>query len=249
MVVNLVKSDIEKVKKRNLIFIAILIPLAFSGLIFLDFLIRYNSYLYPMAQQNGVSSWDVLYKEIRIVSFMQYLPMFGALVTVGLFNEEYKNNGWTLVLTYPISRAKVFVSKYITAMLIMLVFIIINNLSLMIVGFLMKFPEPLNITFFIKVSIFEFIGLSTVVIIHTWISSFKKFNVISMAIAFGGSLLGKMLFWGENRSICKFIPYCFPSFADLSTLNNSNFILIEASILTIVLFILFTYEFSKRKNY
>ena len=69
MLMDLIKNEFIK-EKRNLVILFILaIPIGVSALLVFDFLIRYESWLLPQATLKGLTSWQVLIKEQRILYF------------------------------------------------------------------------------------------------------------------------------------------------------------------------------------
>jgi hypothetical protein len=246
MIGKLIKQDFTKTKIWMLLALLIVIPLGADFLVLCDFSIRYKSFLLARAQQQGMSSWALLYKELRIIYFVQFLPVFGAIIATGLFDSEYKNNGWNLLLTYPVSRAKVFLSKYLTTVILVIAIIIVQTLGLISIGFIMNFKEKLDLSYFAKVAGFQMIAMTTGVLIHTYLSTFKKLNIPSIGIAFMAAMISNNLYY-TNDSIGRVIPYNFPNFAE--TYASSTHILGYAASATVVLLIGFTYEFSKRKSY
>jgi hypothetical protein len=225
-------SDLTKQKRSKLLVIVIAIPIVVSMLLAVDFSIRYESYLYPLAVQKGIDSWAMLLKEQNMVFFKQYLPLFGAMIIGSIFDNEYKNNGWTLTLTYPIARKKIVISKYISSLIYMCLMLLINVAALICVGKFMKFPEAINIMYFVKMFLLQFIFTAAVMTIHLYLSLRNKNSMISIGIAAIICVVSSNMFF-NGSSISKFNPYSFTSFADGGTPVNMGILIVMAIVLCI----------------
>ncbi|MBZ9633992.1 ABC transporter permease [Clostridium sp. FP1] len=248
MLVRLIINDIYKQRRSMLIFMVIAIPIFTSVLLAIDFGIRYESYLYPLALKKGITSWSMLLLEQKMVFFKEYLPLFGAIIISSLFDSEYKNNGWTLSLTYPIARGKIVISKFVASLIFMSIMLIINSLSLIVVGKIIGFPEAINSMYFVKMFFIQFISVAGVMTIHLYITIKNKNVLKSIGVAAIITIVSSDLFY-RGISISKYNPYCFASFSDgLTKANLSLQIIMSAVLIFIGLFSAVIY-FNKKQSY
>ena len=68
-------------------------------------------------------------------------PIFIILVCTLLPQIEYKNNTWKQVLTSPQTKGNVFLSKFITVQLLIILFIVINQLLVPVSAVILHFKE------------------------------------------------------------------------------------------------------------
>ena len=248
MLRELIINDISKQKRTILILIVIAIPLFTSLLLAVDFNIRYKTWLYPLALKKGLTSWQMLLKEQQLVYFKEYLPLFGAMIISAIFDTEYKNNGWTLELIHPVSKAKMLVSKFIVSLIFMTIMLLVNIISLIAVGMLMKFPEAIEVMCFIKMFFIQFIAVAFAMTIHLYITIKSKNTLKSIILAGVICVVSADLFY-KGSIISKFNPYSFASFSD--GLRNANLTLIVTAsiVLTIVGIVCTLVYFNKKECY
>lgn len=248
MLEKLIINDIFKQKRTKLLLFAIAIPVFISLLLYVDMHIRYKSYLYPLALKDGITSWQMLLQQQRILYFNEFLPLFGAIIISALFENEYKNNGWILTLTYPVSRSKIIISKFITGLIYMLVMLITNITCLIIVGKLSGFPEVVNEMYFAKIFFIQLMASAAVMVIHLYLTIRNKNTLASIGTAAALCIISSNLFYNES-SISKFNPYSFASFA-YGFMPVDLKILIIISLLLIILGLAFTIiRFDKKECY
>ena len=109
----LIKNEFYKQKGNWIILLILAIPIGVSFLLGIDLLIRYRDYLLPLYSQEGLTSWQILINEQRILFFNDFMPLFAALILTVFFECEYKGNSWNFLLTKPIKREYIIFSKYI----------------------------------------------------------------------------------------------------------------------------------------
>lgn len=225
MLINLIKNEFTK-EKRNLVILFVLaIPLGVSVLLCIDFLIRYESWLLPQSIEKGLTSWQVLIKEQRILYFNDFMPMFSALILATLFESEYRNNSWTFLLTQPIKRSSILLSKYIVASFYSIIMLLLNIFSLVAVGILFEFKEPIPWRFFIVMFGIQLISSLVIMIIHLFLNIKNKNLLLSLGIAAVLSIISSNVYY--NESFIKNInPYGFSLFSITQGRNEIILVLI-----------------------
>lgn len=228
MLMTLVKNEFLKQKRKPLILIILMIPIGISILLLLDLTIRYESWLLPRAQEMGITSWEMLLKEQRILYFNDYMPLFSAIIIGELFENEYKNNGWVLTMTQPIKREMVLLSKYITSIIYLITMLFINIVTLIGVGKIFKFSESIPWNNFFTMASIQLIASCAVMVIHLFLSIKNKNVLISFGIAAVLSIVSSNLYYNENI-ISKFNPYNFALFSiEQGSLENISIYIISA---------------------
>lgn len=233
MLINLIKNEFTK-GKRNLVILFILaIPLGVAFLLCVDFIIRYESWLLPQAIEKGLTSWQVLVKEQGILYFNDFMPLFSALILVTLFECEYRNNSWTFLLTQPIKRSKILISKYIVAAFYSTTMLLLNVISLVIVGLIFKFKEPIPYKFFIIMFFVQLISSLVIMIIHLFLNIKNKNLLVSLGIAAVLSIISSNIYFSDY-----FIKYLNPyGFSLFSITQGRNELLILFIISGLILLI------------
>lgn len=233
MLMDLIKNEFIK-EKRNLVILFILvIPIGVSALLVFDLLIRYESWLLPQATLKGLTSWQVLIKEQRILYFNDNMPLFASLILVTLFESEYKNNAWTFLLTKPIKRNSILNAKVIVAMFYSIVMLLLNVFSLIVVGLIFKFKEPIPWRFFIIMFSIQLISTLVIMTIHLFINLKNKNLLISIGVAAVLSAISSNIYHSETF-IRNINPYGFSLFSITQGRNEITIVLIISAAILIV---------------
>lgn len=233
MLMALIKNEFTK-EKRNLVILFVLaIPIAVAALLVFDFLIRYESWLLPQAMEKGLTSWQILIKEQRILYFNDNMPIFSALILATLFESEYKNNSWTFLLTQPIKRIQILNAKSIVATFYTIIMLLLNVFSLIMVGLIFKFKEPIPWRFFIVMFLVQFLSSLVIMTIHLFLNLKSKNLISSIGIAAVLSMISSNLYF--NDSFVKNInPYGFSLFSITQGRNEiMTILIISGAILSI----------------
>lgn len=248
MLMNLIKNEFTKGKRNLVILFVLAVPIGIAILLCVDFLIRYESWLLPQSIEKGLTSWQVLIKEQRILYFNDYMPMFSALILSTLFESEYRNNSWTFLLTKPIKRRNILLSKYIVASFYSVVMLILNVISLIVVGMIFKFKEPIPYKFFAIMFFVQLISSLVIMLIHLFLNIRNKNLLISIGIAAVLSIVSTNIY--HNDYFIKYLnPYGFSLF---SITQGENELLILLIISVLILFIvpkLITRYFNNKEIY
>lgn len=246
MLGKLIANDVFKQKRTMLAFIIIAVPIFTSLLLAVDLGIRYKDYLYPLALKKGITSWQMLLHEQRLVFFKEYLPLFGAVIISSIFDNEYKNNGWTLELTFPVSKERIILSKFIASLIFMTAMLTVNIISLILVGKLMGFPEAVEGIYFVKMFFIQLISVASVMTIHLYLTIKNKNTLISIITAGLICVVSSDLYY-KGSSISKFNPYSFTSFSDGLTDINVTLI-VTAALILMIAGLAYTIRYFKKKQ-
>lgn len=212
MIFTLVKNEFLKEKRNLLLLMMMLLPIGIAFLLAFDLSVRYESWLLPNAAGKGITSWNILIKEQRMLYFNDFMPLFAAIILGQLFETEYKNNGWILTLTKPIKRWQILFSKYITALIILIMMLVINIIALIMVGKMFNFLEAIPWGYFLNMMVIQLVASSAVMIIQLFFSIKNKNILISFGIAALLSILSSNIYYNENP-IRYFNPYNYAMFS------------------------------------
>jgi lantibiotic transport system permease protein len=156
------------------------------------------------------------------------LPMFLVLINTLLPQIEYKNNAWKQVITSPQSKMQLFVAKYLNVHLLILIFLITNQLSMLLTATVMHFAQPSLQLFSQPINSLQvwttlsnsYLALLAIGSIQFWLGlRFKNFIVpISIGVLFW--FLGSVMAMEGKMSWATYFPYSFQvytSFAKYKT--------------------------------
>lgn len=248
MLITLVKNEFLKQKRNLLIWVILLIPVAVAILLSIDYTIRYESWLAPLTMERGMTSWQMLIKEQRILYFNDFMPLFSAIIVGELMESEYKNNGWTFLLTKPIERWSVLLSKYLTSIIYLLIMLFVNVILLIALGKILNFPESIPWSYFLIMIIIQLVASASVMVIHLFLSIKNKNILISFGIAAILSIISSNLYY--NKDILSNVnPYGFTLYSLTQGKEEQVIIYIISGILIIGGFIILNKYFKLKKEY
>lgn len=248
MLMTLIKNEFYKQKRSLLLLCILVIPIGIGILLCVDLGIRYSNYLLPLAQERGMTSWEMLLKEQRILYFNDYMPLFGAVIISGLFENEYRNNGWSHYLTRPVKRREILISKYVTAYIYMVIMLIINIVTLIIVGKIFKFPDAINFLMFGRMFLIQAVSSAAIMVIHLYITTENKNIMVSVITAAVLSIVSSNLYFNAP-TISKFNPYGFSLYSVMKIEGVDLGIYLISSIIFLLGFPLVIKYFNCKKDY
>ena len=144
-------------------------------------------------------------------------PIFIILVCTLLPQIEYKNNTWKQVLTSPQTKGNVFLSKFITVQLLIILFIVINQLLVADSAVILHFKEPslnvlnqpLNGSQIVTTLLNSYVALLAITAIQFWLGlRFRNF-IMSIGIGLGLWFMGSILVMQMKPDFIQYFPYSF----------------------------------------
>lgn len=244
----LIKNEFYKQKGNWIILLILAIPIGVSFLLGIDLLIRYRDYLLPLYSQEGLTSWQILINEQRILFFNDFMPLFAALILTVFFECEYKGNSWNFLLTKPIKREYIIFSKYISALIIFIIMLAINILALVVVGKIFKFSEPIPWKFFLIMAGIQLLAGIVIMTIHLFISLKNKNLMISIGIAGVLSIISSNLYY-NGAAISKVNLYGLSFFSITQSKTEIITVLVSAVLIYSIGNIAITKYFNNKKIY
>ncbi|SFI69846.1 MULTISPECIES: ABC transporter permease [unclassified Bacillus (in: firmicutes)] len=242
----LVRTDVIKQKRGLLWLIIFIIPLGTTVAMFLDMYLRYEDFLYHSIKKQGVTSWEMLLIENHaLLQWGKFLPIFVAVIGVVVYQIEFKQSSWTTLLSLPVTKSSVFISKFITIMIFSALLICLNTIGLIVVGIIIGFPEAVDIGLYSKYVINQCIAILGVAALHNWLSSYLRNMVIPVAIGFIGMILSSIIF-SQIPAKAKFFPYLYPYLIAGQKEINPSIALYSGLASGVIILLLGIIEFQRR---
>src|SRR4051812_4007276 len=116
------RSEIFKTKRSTLFYLTFLAAVFGPMMSLLDLIFDG-----VQAEDRNVILNKMFTAKFQMTNFVM-LPMFIILICTLLPQIEYKNNAWKQVLTSPQTKANVFAAKFINIQLLIVTFLVINQL-------------------------------------------------------------------------------------------------------------------------
>ncbi|MFC7526478.1 ABC transporter permease [Parapedobacter sp. GCM10030251] len=246
-----ISSEKYKLAKNKEIFGILLIPVALIVLI--------DGYLIYEANKSGfidsaTNPWKILLGRYVFQFFQLLYPILVAIFVHACCDIEYKNNNYKILFTIPLSKTKIFFSKALFVLFIVLLSVILSYLAFLASGYLLSLMYP-KIGFqnydYREVIFCTFLKL---VITLTAVSMIQ----LSLSLAFKNFIypIGFCVFMTvfsimvAQKKFSDFIPYkgAYNSFANIMSENSSFERLDYSNIAMTILFLSVSFFLFRQKK-
>ncbi|MBU8568386.1 ABC transporter permease [Virgibacillus pantothenticus] len=241
--IQLIKNELIKIRSEKyikFIFILNLIPLILN---FANFIVNNRN----MALENGF--YFTFYNQ-----YFMLLPIITSIIISSIFYIEYRNNTYLDWITYNISRMKLFFSKLLVSLLLMLI-IFLSNLVILL-GFYSVIDGGISNLYKIVLSFttLHLIVVISVSLIFSVIIQLTRNIVISISIGIGGSLISMILMAAPFSYM---IPLTFGYRAGLYFVDNefyyedplfSTFVGIGLTVILTLFMLILSFKIIKNKT-
>jgi hypothetical protein len=181
-----------------------------------------------------------------------------------LLNIEHKSNTWKYIFVLPISKAKIFFSKYLVMISLIIVFYFLMLFFFITGGVILSlWKSEFNFLLF-KPSYFyhsvqsgipsyiikSFISLLGIIAIHFWLSFRLKNLILDIGIGLAGLVLAVSMYIGNWESII-YLPYSYPVLMCNFTPDAHHFLSdfqINSLICFFVVSVMSYFDFTKKFN-
>jgi hypothetical protein len=136
------------------------------------------------------SEWFSLWTQHTLFTCYFFLPILLGVYCSFIMHEEENNHNWNKVLTMPVSRSAVFVSKLITASSMILLSEIWIGALFVISGKIIGITAPVPFDKMIVWCLFGTLGGTVMASVQLMISLFVRNFALPVGIALGGGLSG-----------------------------------------------------------
>ncbi|MFT9849723.1 ABC transporter permease [Aneurinibacillus sp. REN35] len=177
-------------------------PMVVAALIFFDVWFRYD-YLLAKNQRVGLGPWHMILYEVMYI-WALFMPIGITLIAGIVHYREFSENAWKHLLSLPVTRQNVYLSKWLLIVLLVYSAIAILIVGLFAVGKLAGVSAPFDIELYGKYALYQALGALGIVSIQHWLSSRCK-NVI-LPIAIGVTLSVCVMFFAQSE-VFSFFPH------------------------------------------
>ena len=210
-----VRSELLKTKRSASLYVAL------AAAAFGPFMSMLDIFL-----DEGISANDekiilskMFIEKFQMTSFVTF-PLFIILICTLLPQIEYRNHAWKQVLTTPQTKASIFTSKFINIHLLILVFLLSNNLSMLVVATILHVArpslqvlhQPIDGWAVLAALLNSYVALLALCALQFWMGlRFRNFIApiaIGIALWFAGTILVMQL----KSDVGLYFPYSFHAY-------------------------------------
>lgn len=199
----LIKGELLKQKRSFLWPMVALTPLVGALLTFVNLLLRYD-YLRSLAAYRDLNPWQLLLTQHHFLwAFL--LSLTATVVAFHVYYLEYRCNSWKQTLALPVSRVKVYLSKWSLVYLLNLFMVAANGIGLVMVGRMLAFPVLPDMNLLLNYTLYQAVAIGGLTGVQSLLSANLHNAGVSLAIGFAG--VASSLFFAQSEKWAKFIPY------------------------------------------
>lgn len=179
------------------------------------------------AEERQVILTKIFTSKFEATGFLLF-PMFTILICTLLPQIEYKNNAWKQVLTSPQSKANIFIAKFVNVHLLIFLFLIANQLCMLIVAVVLHFAQPsLNVLgqSLDGASAFSTVANSYVTILamsalQFWMGlRFRNF-ILPIAVGISCWFIGSLMVMEWKPGFERYFPYSFHVYSSIHNIKE-----------------------------
>ncbi|MCH3963276.1 MAG: ABC transporter permease [Clostridium sp.] len=246
---SILKSELMKYKRSILWKGVFFIPVLSFLLLTADLHVRYS---FLMAEEHIKSLYDLgIYDRIGALIYESHastlwfilLNLSIVVVAVIVNYMEYSEKTWKQIISRPVERSKIYLSKWIVVLAAAFILVILNGIFLIIIKNLFHIDGSYRLIF--NYIGFELCTVLGVVGFEQFISCYMENSLAAAAVGFAGSIGAYML--AQSKFLSYVVPYANVLLAmptgDKSDAQRAAFFGIASGILWLVIGVL---EFDKR---
>ncbi|WP_338752672.1 ABC transporter permease [Bacillus sp. FJAT-52991] len=192
-------GDRLKFKRSKLLLIASTFPLFVFLMNFSDFYFRLD-FNREMAQELHTSDWSFLVISCHWSMFIM-VPLSITIFASKIVNIEHEANTWNILLSLPISRYSIYLSKFIYLLVLCVFSATCIVGSILFIGLFLDFNGPIPWGLILKQAFYPYIVSFPLMAFQLWISMVCENQMISISLGVIFTLSGfflqniKWLFW------------------------------------------------------
>ncbi|GGP12098.1 ABC transporter permease [Oceanobacillus neutriphilus] len=164
--VSVINSEWYKLRKSKVIFLLFVAPLIglFIGL---------------SGSFNAIGAMNEWYEKLVVMNStyaILFLPLISGVLASVICRYEHQEGGWKQLLALPVTRGKVFLSKYLLLILLMLAMQLMYLVSIYLVGMIEGITDPFPMDIVWKSIFGGWVATLPLIALQLWVSiAFKSF--------------------------------------------------------------------------
>lgn len=210
----LIKAELLKIKRMSIWGLAVTLPI-------IAIILGVKTYAYIKINYPKITPWEGLNETSSTVFVGMLLQMFMIYVTIVMGKVENLNNGWKQLLAMPVKRSRVYISKYIVVILVLVVSLISYLIEYSITAYFLGAKGMIPVEVFLNI-LYVFITIQPITIMLFLLAN--KFSSLVIPIGAGMFIILSGFFIGQSN-YWKYAPWTYPMYIIQGGLNMKTEIL------------------------
>lgn len=159
---------------------------------------------------------EMMTVKFQVAAFLMF-PLFIILTCTLLPQIEYKNNTWKQVLASPQPKWMVFVSKFLTIQILIVVFLVTDLLMMFLCAVIVHFidptlnllNQPVDVKEIFRTRVYAYVALSAMCALQFWLGLRMKNFITSIGIGIALWITGTILVTEMEVDFAEYFPYSY----------------------------------------
>ena len=172
--------------------------------------------------------FNAMFKLGAQMNGLVFFPLYVVLICTLLPQIEYKNNTWKQLFASPQSKQRIFVAKFLTIQLLLILFLITNLMFMFLAAVIGHFamPEldllnqPLSVQTIIVNAANTYVCVFAICVVQFWLGLRSRNFLIPIAVGLVLWFVGIMMVLEYKSVFAKYYPYSYNIFAVTPNLKN-----------------------------
>ncbi|GIN93684.1 permease [Siminovitchia terrae] len=170
---------------------------------------NYTSSL-DILSKSGTNEWYQLWTQVTFFYGLFLLPILSGIYAIFLCRTDHLTGGWKQLFSMPVKREKIFVSKLVLLVLLLLFTQITQCLLFVIVGKLLGLQDEMNLVFFFKAVINGWIAIFPIATFQLILAIKTKSFMLSLSLNVLFTFLSLVMM---VVNLEQYYPWALPSIA------------------------------------
>lgn len=145
-----------------------------------------------------------------------FLPILSAVCVSRIVDMEHKGNTWKMLLSLSVKPVELYKAKYVSASIIMLLMCVLQILSIIIIGILNDFKDPLPFPLLLQFFVGTVLTNMVVLALQQWVSMATKNQAFALTLGLVGGFIGmtgdllpqkvsRIFIWSYYTKLCPIV--------------------------------------------
>ncbi|MFB6466297.1 ABC transporter permease [Cytobacillus sp. Hz8] len=227
-------SDFIKIRRKGIIFLMILGPVGVIGLEAVNFILRYDY----LTKEYEKDLWRGLIDDAQFLAVPTLVIGLTIIISM-IANIEHQTNSWKQLLALPISRWKVFTSKFTLAFVLLCTSSILLAVGTVVLGYVLQFGTDIPFSYLIRMCFYPFLAAMPFIALQMWLSIMIQNQAIPLTIGILGTALSLY-----GSALPDWVPYKWPTL--INDWNEPLYSVVAGIFVGAVIYAIGIFNFVKR---
>jgi hypothetical protein len=200
-------TELSKSKRTSIWIVTLITPSAVIIFSLVNLLLRKDYHVRKIAE-TGIDWWTYLFNSSSGLLILA-LPLGITMICSVITSMEHRAKAWKQLFALPISREKLFISKFLLATGFTLFSIFLVGIGYLLLGFGLGFVEPLPKWLLIKQCFYPFLASFPIIVVQLWLSTAIPNQAFAIIVGTVTSI-GAIFLLVTDLPLLTWLPWTYP---------------------------------------